>query len=254
MNCNVLIRFGRPRRTTADSKTRIDWIQTWNLPASTYGPLDVSSSIIFLQLLTFVVQLHAFAKCNFAFGHTTFVEVHFHGHQGQSLFFRLADPLQHFASVHKQLSRPLWLMVPNRRLRILGDVAANQPQSLSLNSPISLIQLTLAIAQTLDFAAAKYQSTLQRVENFVAVSSLAIVANDLANRPRRLRLPRLALRFLRSFTTTTFRLWLSRFGFSRLGRFFTQGRGPIQLTCFDIVYQAMDTATATLGSKETAAK
>src|SRR6476620_10449458 len=124
------------------------------------------------------MQFTSFAQGEFDLGDPPLVEIHSQGNERQSLFPGAADELVEFAFVDQQLAGTLRFMIPEGRLRILGDVASDQPQDAPFYPTVGLIELTLAIAQALDFAPLEHEAAFHRVENLVLVPRLAIFADD----------------------------------------------------------------------------
>lgn len=117
----------------------------------------------------------------------------------------------------QQLTRTFRLVVPNCRLRILSNIAAHQPQCLTLYPSISFIELAFTVAKTLHFATEQHDATLDRVHNLVLVTRLAVVADRFERRRNG------SGRLLRGFRGSRWWFgWLSFFGLVQL-RFPTQG-------------------------------
>jgi hypothetical protein len=119
-------------------------------------------------------------------------------------------------------------VIPHRGLRILGDIASDQPQCIAFDTTIRLAQLALAGSQAFHFAAAQDDPAFDRIDDLVLMAGLAILTDDFQLWPGVL-LPRLSRRL-----GTRRRLFPRlRFGFGWLGPgggrvLFAQGINQLQ--------------------------
>jgi len=168
-----------------------------HLTLAARGPLHVSLSISFFQFFAFVMQFTTFTEGEFAFGDTALIEKHSQRNQRQPFFFGSADEFAEFTPVNQQLPRSHGFMVPDCSLGIFSDIATHQPQAIAFDPAVGFIQLAFAVAKTFDFAADQHDATFQRIDDFVLVPRLAVLAHDARNR--------LAFAGSRGFTGSRFR-------------------------------------------------
>jgi hypothetical protein len=144
--------------------------------ASAYA-IHITTRVVLLHLLAFIVQFHTFAQCHFTFGDTSVGEIHSQRYEREPFLFRSTDELQHFPFMDEQLSGAFGFVIPYCCLGVLGNVAANQPQGVATDATVGFVELAFAIPQTLDLTAQQDHAAFDGIQDFVFVSRLAIVAD-----------------------------------------------------------------------------
>ena len=142
-----------------------------------HDTIDFTTCICFFERLTFIVKFLAFAQGDNTFCFAPFRKVNAKGDQGEAAFFGATNESQQFAFVQKQLAYALGSMVPNRRLPIFFDFAADQPKLAIFDTCVSLIDRAFAVSKTLDFAAVEDHSAFDGVQYLVLMFGFSIVSH-----------------------------------------------------------------------------
>src|SRR5262249_32856405 len=103
------------------------------------------------------------------------------GNQRQPLLLGGGRELAEFPFLQQQLARPPRLVVLDVGLRILGDVAAEEPQLAVADAGVGLVERALVVPQALDFGPLEDDAALELVENVVFVRRLAVAGDDLGS-------------------------------------------------------------------------
>ena len=86
--------------------------------------------------------------------------------------------LANLLAVEKQLPRALGLVVHAVGLKILGDVAAEQPDLALVHLRVRLFQARLADSQALDLGAGEDEASLDLLDQVVLVAGRAVAGDD----------------------------------------------------------------------------
>lgn len=145
------------------------------------GSLNVALCVRLLQLLSLVMKFTSLAQGEFTLGNAALIEEDSQRDQCQPFFFGSAGELGELAAVDQQLARSFRFVVPERRLRILRDIAPDQPQVVPLYASVGFVELTLAVAKAFDFASLQDHAAFERFHDLELVFRLAILGDDARN-------------------------------------------------------------------------
>lgn len=143
--------------------------------ATFHHPFDFAAGIGFSHFFSFVVNLQATAKGQFALGNTTLVEVDPQGDEGQPLFLGFPQETGQFTAVHQQLTGAFRFVVPDRGLRVLRDVTANQPKLIFLDAAVGFVELAFPRPQAFHLASSQDHAALDAIEDLVVMPYLTVL-------------------------------------------------------------------------------
>ena len=93
-----------------------------------HGPLQMTLIIGLFQASRLSCSFASPAQPHQDLGDPAVVEVQLQRHQGESFFVSLTRELPQFLSVDQQFAGSLGFVIPQRGLRVLGNIAAHQPE------------------------------------------------------------------------------------------------------------------------------
>src|SRR6185437_13361175 len=133
-----------------------------------------------LQGLALVVQLLAASQRDLDFRAAAFVEIELERYDGHALALDRAGELIDLALAQQQLARPLRrVVVEGAGLPVFRDIGVYQPDFAAASVGIGLGYRRLALAQRLDLAAGKHDSSLEGVADLVIEAGPSVVGDHL---------------------------------------------------------------------------
>src|SRR5690606_4570589 len=84
----------------------------------------------------------------------------------------------HFLAMHQQLAGTFWLMIPERRLQVLGNITAQQPDLAGTNTCVRFVKRDFSGAKALHLTSHQGDPALQCLKYIKAMPSLAIFRDN----------------------------------------------------------------------------
>ncbi len=144
------------------------------MPVFFHTPCNVPFLLLVLQFVPFIVLSFSSGKSKFHFCQSPVVEVYLQRHESKAPLGEFGGDLFDLGLVQEQFSLSQRLVIVARRLRILGDRAADKPAFVIDYTGVGTLQVALTVAKRLDLRAQQDDACLDLLYEFKVVVSLLV--------------------------------------------------------------------------------